>query len=129
MYFNNNNENNLYGANFGYLMPEYNDFGYNGHPFEVTNGEPSARAAQASGYDLTGLSMAEIEAWWLASGSGDDAGQYLGSTLLPSGSELAGAYGSHTGPISNNNTFNTGESYFSLSSVTNTVLNAGNSCR
>jgi len=119
------NNNTFAGPNFGYPMPENNDFGVNGYPLEVANDEPSPRAAWAGEIDpLAGLSAAEIEAWWLAPRPEGDASQYLGSTLLPhSGID---PYGFQPEPTSG---VNMGERYFCPLSVVNTVINTDNISR
>jgi len=125
MFFNNNDFAGLYPD---YPIPENNGFDSNGYPLEATNGEPSAHATWASGYDydptLAGPSTAGIENWWLASRPECDASQYVGSTLL--GSSGTGEYGFHADPPTG---VNTGESNFCLSSVVNTVFDTDNYSR
>ena len=128
MLFNNNDY--VYGGNFGYSMPENNDLGFNGYPPEVNYDGPSISTTLANGFDLAALSTAEIENWWLGSGPEGHPDQYAGNTLLgPSGGELADIYGSQTGQIYGPGSFNTGETYFRLSSAVSTVFNANHSRR
>ena len=117
MFFNGNS----FGTTFGYSDLENDDFGFDGYPSEETGGGPSTQAAQASGFDLdptlSGLSVEEIEKWWLAPRSDGDAGQYAGSTLLdPCVAQAGYVSGS-----------NTGESCRSLSLTINKGLNTNSS--
>ena len=118
VFFNNNFADNT----SGYPIPDNNSFGFNGYPFEITNG----------GFDLEtgtdGLSAAEIEDWWLAPKPDGNASQYLGSTFLESfRNELAGPYDSRAGQTPGTSGVNTSESYCGLSSVVDRVFTANNS--
>ena len=118
---------NSTNASFGYPTSEDNNSGFSGYPFEVTNGESSTSAAQASGLELAGLSTAEIEDWWLAPRSNGGAWEYSGSTLLDYSCDgFTGAYGSQTGSTSGSDT---GESHRRLWSVVSMTFNADNSRR
>ena len=124
--------NNFSGATFDYLVPENNDLGLTGYPFEVTNGGPSTRETSGSYFDtsLAGLSTQEIVEWWLGPKSDCRADQYAGSTLLDcSRDEFAGPYDSQIGDAPGSNGFNSGESYHTPSCVVNTGLDANTSPR
>ena len=111
--------NNSASVNPGYLTPGNGNSGFNECPLEVTSDQPPARAVQTSGFDfdatLAGLSMAEIEDWWLGPKPDGGAGQYTGSTLLDSPcNEFATPYNFQAGHISGTNGFDMSESHRSL---------------
>jgi len=98
MFFN----NNLADTTSGYPIPDDNSLEFNDYPLEATNG----------GFNLDGLSAAEIEAWWLAPKPDGNAGQYSGSTLLEfSGNNLAGSHDTQSGQATGTSGVTTGESY------------------
>ena len=116
----------LFDPTFDFSIPSNAELGFDGYPFEVTNGEPSTRTAQTGGFDpeaaFNNLDAAGIENWWLAPRSDGDANQYAGSALLDSfQDEPAGSYGTQTGYALGTDGANTGESHCSLSSVMNGV--------
>ena len=113
----------FFDPTFDFSIPGNEELGFNGYPFEVTNGEPSTRATQTGGFDpeaaLNNLDAAGIENWWLAPRSDGDASQYAGSALLNSSqNELTGWYDTQIGyPLG----ANTSESHYILLSVMNRV--------
>lgn len=107
MFDKNDVTNTIYGGS----IPDNNELGFDGYPFEATNAGPST---------LDGLSAGEIENWWLAPNSDGNAGQYAGSTLLDAfRDEPAGLYDTQYGYTLGTAGANTSESHSSLSSVTN----------
>ena len=111
---------------FDFSIPGNDEANFNGYPFEVTNGEPSTRAAQTGGFDpaaaLNDLDAAGIESWWLAPRSDGDASRYAGSRLLDSfQNELPGSNNTQTGYALEIDGTSTSESHCSLSSVMNRV--------
>ena len=111
--------NNFASANPGYLTPENGTPDFNDSPLEATSDGPSPCSTQTSGFDfdatLAGLSMAEIEDWWLGPEPDGGAGQYTGSTLLDSPcNESAAPYDFQAVHISGTDGFDMSESHRSL---------------
>ena len=116
----------FFDPTFDFSIPDNDELGFNGYPFEGTNGEPSTRAAQTGGFDpeaaLNDLDAAGIENWWLAPRSDGDASRYAGSTLLNSfQNELPGSYDTQTGYALEIDGASTSASHCSLSSVMNSM--------
>ena len=114
----------FFDPTFNFSIPGNDELGFNGYPFEATNGEPSTRATQTIDPEaaLDNLDAAEIENWWLAPRSDGYASQHAGSALLNSfQDEPAGSYDTQTGYALGADGANTSESHCSLSSVMNRI--------